>query len=757
MRKITLSIYAKYMISFAVVFIIPFLILGSIMFLSFSHLFKREIDRNSIEMLSSAQTVIDARIMELNNIATQIDVNPDLHSTRMLLSYTNVINAVSILNNISLTNTFYDEIFVYYKDSSLIYSSKGTYRIDYFLKHIYKYENRSIDEFKINIENLSSISVSPAEKADASGGLEQNTKFVTYIVPLSNNRTKTVGAVFYRINENKFNTSLKNTLSVKNGSVMVISPEGQAVISNGDNDDFDPALLSPEIFNEKKYTAQQIIKGRSYSVSSLRSDLTGWTYIALFPVSEVYAKLAPILTIALIGFVLVVSSGFAVIYYLTRVNYKPIRELVRFVLNSYSEPNSGSKNEIETVKTTVDKMTGVINTLQKKFESSIPGIRNNLLTRIIKGYYSEIDTLEKEASEAGVNFQGDYFGIMAFILHSENAGLKTAALEFIEAYHAENIQIYCIDSIDSMDRNQIVAVFCINQSAGGLVPSTISGMALSLQNDYKLQITIGVGKPVTDIRNLGNSYLEASAALDYRFIRGKNTVILYEELENQSNDMDYYPKEKFQSLEINILKADPKNVLNILAELFEEMKSKKLPVFHARSLSYNLVNSIFNSIFQLKGAINLRDYRYSDITSLARLETIDELSFEIGKFCMLVCSVVLQNRNELSKSKIEQIREYILFHFTAVDFSLQTMADEFKMSVSGLSSYFKAGTGENISDYVNHLKIDLAKKLLLETDDSLQTIVNKIGYVNVSSFIRKFRESTDTTPGNYRNLMKSQY
>lgn len=83
---------------------------------------------------------------------------------------------------------------------------------------------------------------------------------------------------------------------------------------------------------------------------------------------------------------------------------------------------------------------------------------------------------------------------------------------------------------------------------------------------------------------------------------------------------------------------------------------------------------------------------------------------------------------------------------------MELMADHFNMSISGLSNYFKNQTGENISDYTNRIRIEKAKQLLIDTEDSLQSIVSQLGYINVSSFIRKFKETTGTTPGNFRQM-----
>ena len=88
------------------------------------------------------------------------------------------------------------------------------------------------------------------------------------------------------------------------------------------------------------------------------------------------------------------------------------------------------------------------------------------------------------------------------------------------------------------------------------------------------------------------------------------------------------------------------------------------------------------------------------------------------------------------------------------NFSLQLMADYFKLTPSYASRLFKLKTGQKLSVYVNNKRIQKAKRLLTETSLPLQSIVSQIGYSDVSSFIRKFRQLENITPGEYRRYYR---
>jgi AraC-like DNA-binding protein len=104
---------------------------------------------------------------------------------------------------------------------------------------------------------------------------------------------------------------------------------------------------------------------------------------------------------------------------------------------------------------------------------------------------------------------------------------------------------------------------------------------------------------------------------------------------------------------------------------------------------------------------------------------------------------------------VEHIRQYVETNCFDPNFSIYSVAEDFDLTPSNLSHYFKSQTGQSISDYVQMLRRTEACRLLVETSDSIQTIGEKVGMLNVSSFIRNFKQQTGVTPGQYRSLHTS--
>lgn len=85
--------------------------------------------------------------------------------------------------------------------------------------------------------------------------------------------------------------------------------------------------------------------------------------------------------------------------------------------------------------------------------------------------------------------------------------------------------------------------------------------------------------------------------------------------------------------------------------------------------------------------------------------------------------------------------------------SMKEMANLCHLSPSYFSRLFNRETGETFVNYINRLKIQLAKEQLRETSKSITQISDELGYLNVSNFIAVFKRMEGVTPSIYRQHM----
>jgi len=100
-------------------------------------------------------------------------------------------------------------------------------------------------------------------------------------------------------------------------------------------------------------------------------------------------------------------------------------------------------------------------------------------------------------------------------------------------------------------------------------------------------------------------------------------------------------------------------------------------------------------------------------------------------------------------ARIEEVVRHVAAHRTQ-PLALPVLARRFGMSDSRLSRFFLHATGQTLSDFVNGLRIDLACRLLHETDHYAGRIAREVGYRSVAAFNRRFVAVTGVTPTAYR-------
>jgi YesN/AraC family two-component response regulator len=113
-------------------------------------------------------------------------------------------------------------------------------------------------------------------------------------------------------------------------------------------------------------------------------------------------------------------------------------------------------------------------------------------------------------------------------------------------------------------------------------------------------------------------------------------------------------------------------------------------------------------------------------------------------------AAAIRQKKTDSDPAIEFVLSYLDTKYAADNLSLDLLADKLKMSPAYLSGYIKEKTGANFSEHMNNVRIRNAKRLLSETDLTMQEIGVQIGYQNVTSFNRMFKKLTGLAPGEYR-------
>jgi YesN/AraC family two-component response regulator len=123
----------------------------------------------------------------------------------------------------------------------------------------------------------------------------------------------------------------------------------------------------------------------------------------------------------------------------------------------------------------------------------------------------------------------------------------------------------------------------------------------------------------------------------------------------------------------------------------------------------------------------------------------------LRKYTMLVHNYSTKGYSPAVGTCMDQLR----FHYAA-PVSLKDLAKKCSVSPSYLSSRFKKETGMTITEYLQHIRIDHAIKLLNTENISIQQIADACGFQDSNYFIRIFKKYKGISPNQYRKQLKTQ-
>jgi len=142
--------------------------------------------------------------------------------------------------------------------------------------------------------------------------------------------------------------------------------------------------------------------------------------------------------------------------------------------------------------------------------------------------------------------------------------------------------------------------------------------------------------------------------------------------------------------------------------------------------------------------LNLRSH--DDVNDF---RSVDQLSHWLGGMLQKYVSSVFDVQAVRHRDVILRAMSYIRRHFTE-KVSLEEVAEEVSLSTTYFSRLFKEEAEQSFKVYLNNLRIEEAKNLLVETDTPLIEVASRVGFEDQSYFSRVFRSVVGISPGRFR-------
>jgi YesN/AraC family two-component response regulator len=311
-----------------------------------------------------------------------------------------------------------------------------------------------------------------------------------------------------------------------------------------------------------------------------------------------------------------------------------------------------------------------------------------------------------------------------------------------ENYFLHNKYIVCSTNC-TQKNSQDTDFICLEGIEGQSVYIVLKGAEERLTNNLFLNHSVGISREHSTIYELQQAYLEAFQARKIAFATGLS-VKRYDETVSSRE----LPSSQVLQQLIHMVGTDKVSEVTKYLEkaLFQTVKGLMQPD-EFEHIMKTLVEGICINYR------NLLDVKAEEVKALKNIYSFDNSKAYCDKVISWITDIHDNLTNEFddykNKQKIQKAILYIQENYSN-DLNMAVVSNHIEMNYSLFSHEFKQYTQMNFVNYLKHIRINEAKKLLEETDSKIIDVSLHVGYENEKHFMKTFKSVCGVSPSEYR-------
>ncbi|MDD1781904.1 AraC family transcriptional regulator [Enterovibrio sp. ZSDZ35] len=133
-----------------------------------------------------------------------------------------------------------------------------------------------------------------------------------------------------------------------------------------------------------------------------------------------------------------------------------------------------------------------------------------------------------------------------------------------------------------------------------------------------------------------------------------------------------------------------------------------------------------------------------------QLEFQVDSKLEMALFSLFYLLLEQQEISVIIDSRIRRAQAHILEHIES-PLTIKQLADIACLSPTQFKKRFKETVGETVHQYIVQQRIEKAKALLTHTDLPIQIVAERVGYLDLSAFSRRFSMTVGLSPSRWKS------
>lgn len=704
-----LKVFCSYFIPCFIIFCVPTIVLCSFCFSVLIHEFKNTAYEETQTTLQRSLDDMENKITQIQNAGIQFSQLPlpmeDLDKN--ILSRMEVIDSLREL--MSFSSSQCTEIVFWIPEQSLLYSTKTTYSQESF---------ETIHNFDI-IQALTNAYQTTESSETVTTILPNKDGSILYLsCPYPYNGTAPTGQIIFCLNTSQILSTSQEPCQIFFRSQMLVD-------NTLSTDKDSPSLSKIETISK---------------LGNLRS-VTYWDEDDIF--ARVYQLQFSLTCLT----ILVCIFSVTVLSWFSYKNYKPVQKLRNSLVKyGVSHPSHQASDEIYCSIQTLDDMFQQNQQLSESVNSQQFLSQSLWFSRLLNDSKINTDYILEQLHSYGITL--DYASYCCAVICLEETNGRTLDFRSYLSQYPFIKQYYYIDN------HQRMILLLMSETA--LYPHRLSVLQ-GIQNNLaatNMSCSIYVGNCYPTADHLTLSYHEALSLIP-ACGSSAGKIQLYRD--SSPTKHTFYPHTELSALTSALQTNNLPLILTALRDISAQMGQPTYDFSVTRIICYQIANLLIK--YPLAHADESEVFTITNQYIIDLYKIYEKTGFLNALSTLIKSLGFLQKESPESCAKetsLEDILQYLHDHFTEPDFFLGELCSHFQISQNNLSQQLKRHLGISPHKYLNSLRIERAKQLLIRTNKPIKIICQESGYSDQTSFMRNFKLFTSTTPKAYREAYKKQ-
>ncbi|MBD2871714.1 helix-turn-helix domain-containing protein [Paenibacillus arenilitoris] len=778
------SRFYKYLISYMLLMLIILLAAGSLAYGRLSDLLQRNADSVSASILAEVKLKSEAYLQEMERIALQIPMNPQLNPYALAQGGYESYQALKQMRMYATSSSFIYDMAVGYGGEEAIQtiSSNGTYDYASFLQS-YAFGQ----PYAAMIEEHVKDSKEPLIVSRRTHAYGSVSPFLLYAYPFPGSRGEELRFATFVIREQHFTSMIHRVLQGYDGYFYMLDRDNRLITSTG----FGRPPGRQEQWLELVTNDANAVDGKqpdASSVSRLRftSEANGWTYVLVMPKGQFLKETRSITRLYVLSVLGIFVFGLLLSYMFARQNYRPWRLLAStvksegaplrmtaapapglFRVRAGDEPPTSARatsDEYSIVAKAFHELTRENSSLYSRMKQGSRLLKEQYVLSMIRGEESKRKETAQMLDDPRFLLLHPSYAVMLLRIDNSSRLMRMNSQSQLEA------QIFALMNIAEELAERLGGRYTLQLSEPGSVAlvlnlepghgvqhelEVLAGQIIDVYARYfRYSVTAGIGSVVDDRSKVGQSLKEAEEAAQYRYYEGPGHVMTYASVKPLADRPYHHPFPSENRLLLAIKEGHSAEAAQAIGEIASAMREQCVVPRSSREVWKRIGMEIARSlgdadeewIRQEKEA--LRQFWQS------ANEQLNDIERQLTNLCASLCEYAENSKESKHSALLEQLMQWVHQRYTDCGVSLETVADEAGLSPSYATRFFKNHTGFSLMQYIDKLRMDKAKELLRTTDLKIGEVIERSGYVDEANFRRKFRKQEGVSPIKYRSISR---